>query len=233
MKLNQLLTLVTEELLNKDLKLSQTIENTFQSVENESSPIDLSKSLSEKKNHPIQSSFYFSFIKEPSKELFDLVNEAYMVENFFKATTRFIEIKELEEMFKQGDFLGCFANAQDLSMKNCLGCVYIEGKNINKNSSENEVNAVYFGSLAVKPNLQGLGIGSKLVSKVELIAKTLSISNVELYAVNIRKDLIQFYQRKGYSIFGFEEWPLDYLFTVKEESKGLVGFTVLRKSISI
>ena len=62
---------------------------------------------------------------------------------------------------------------------------------------------IEFGKFAVNPELQGQGIGKKLISKVENFVKTQWHSNrLLLSVISIRIELIEFYKRLGFAETG-------------------------------
>jgi ribosomal protein S18 acetylase RimI-like enzyme len=73
-----------------------------------------------------------------------------------------------------------------------LGCVELrtqEGK-------------LYLGMLSVQPNIQGKGIGKKLMTAAEDHARTKSITAVFMTVISVRKELIEWYVRHGYQLTG-------------------------------
>lgn len=75
-----------------------------------------------------------------------------------------------------------------LEENHLLGCVYLR----------REAHALYFGMLTVKANLQNKGIGKILLEHVESLAKTWGLSVVRMDVIQQRKELIAFYERRGY-----------------------------------
>lgn len=58
---------------------------------------------------------------------------------------------------------------------------------------------VLLGMLAVSPPLQGHGIGKKLLAVAELTSKTTwGIDKLKMSVISCRKELIAFYERRGY-----------------------------------
>jgi GNAT superfamily N-acetyltransferase len=56
----------------------------------------------------------------------------------------------------------------------------------------------YFGMFAVRPALQGDGIGSALLAHAEARAVHLGLRRVEMTVLSVRSDVIAFYERRGY-----------------------------------
>jgi GNAT superfamily N-acetyltransferase len=60
----------------------------------------------------------------------------------------------------------------------------------------------YFGMFAVRPGLQGGGVGSALLTEVETRARQLGLHRVEMTVLSLRSELIAFYERRGYRQVG-------------------------------
>jgi N-acetylglutamate synthase-like GNAT family acetyltransferase len=56
----------------------------------------------------------------------------------------------------------------------------------------------YFGTFAVRPDLQGGGVGSALLTAAEDRARALGLAAVEMTVVSLRRELIDYYLRRGY-----------------------------------
>lgn len=69
-----------------------------------------------------------------------------------------------------------------------LGCVYLR----------REGNALYFGMLTVRPDLQNKGLGKILLAHVESLAKAWGLSVIRMDVIQQRIELIAFYERRGY-----------------------------------
>lgn len=67
----------------------------------------------------------------------------------------------------------------------------------------------YFGMFAVRPTLQGGGIGSALLTAAEERARALGLPGVEMTVLSTRAELIAYYARRGYVDTG-ETRPFPY-----------------------
>ncbi|HUR13428.1 MAG TPA: GNAT family N-acetyltransferase [Mycobacteriales bacterium] len=67
----------------------------------------------------------------------------------------------------------------------------------------------YFGTFAVRPALQGGGVGSALLGAAEQRARDLGLSEVEMTVLTVRTELIAYYARRGYADTG-ETRPFPY-----------------------
>jgi len=67
----------------------------------------------------------------------------------------------------------------------------------------------YFGMFAVRPGLQGSGVGSRLLAKAERLAAERNLRYVEMTVISSRSELIGYYRRRGYADTG-ERRPFPY-----------------------
>jgi ribosomal protein S18 acetylase RimI-like enzyme len=114
--------------------------------------------------------------------LADLVNRAYEIEQFFVDGNR-TDAAEIAGMMATGTFVvleqpGALAAA-----------VYVESRG-------------YFGMLAVHPELQGLGIGKRLVGVAEAMCEAAGCRTVHLRVINLREELGRWYRSLGYREVG-------------------------------
>ena len=101
-----------------------------------------------------------------------------------------------------------------------LGCVMLVEKE----------NALYLGMLTVSPDLQGGGIGKKLLQFAELFAKEKRISTIEMTVISVRTELIAWYERHGYIKTG-ETKPFPMNDPNFGEPKQHLEFIVMEKGI--
>ncbi len=80
-----------------------------------------------------------------------------------------------------------------------LGCANIERQG----------SAAYFGMFAVRPGMQGGGIGDAILLESERIAAQWTCTSMRMTVIWTRQELIAFYQRRGYSNTG-ERQPFPY-----------------------
>ena len=80
-----------------------------------------------------------------------------------------------------------------------LGCAHLEQQG----------NAAYFGMFAVRPGLQGGGIGDAILRECERRARSMGLSQVRMTVIWTRAELIAFYLRRGYAATG-ETAPFPY-----------------------
>lgn len=97
---------------------------------------------------------------------------------------------------------------------------------------EQEVHGAKLGMLAVKPELQGRGIGRGLLLQAEKAALAVwGVDKTRMAVLTFRTELIEYYGRRGYSRTGcFEDFPVDPKFGIPKVS-GLC-FVWLEKCLS-
>lgn len=82
---------------------------------------------------------------------------------------------------------------------NLIGCVYINRENSKR---------LYFGMLTTSPLYQGKGLGKEMISHIESIAIKESFNEIKMTVLNVRPELIAFYERRGFKATGeFEKFP--------------------------
>ncbi len=123
--------------------------------------------------------------------LAELVNEAYAIERSFVEGDRTTE-DEIAEMTGDGLFL-VLEQAGGLA-----AAVYLELRGTE----------AYFGMLSVRPGLQGMGLGKRLVRIAEAMAEATGASTMTLRIVNLREELGRWYRGLGYREVGTS--PFDH-----------------------
>ena len=76
-----------------------------------------------------------------------------------------------------------------------IGCVYLQ----------KQENNLYLGMLTVSPDLQGGGIGKKLLEAAEIHAGKLNCKAIIMRVITLRKELLDWYERHGYRDTGKTE----------------------------
>ena len=87
------------------------------------------------------------------------------------------------------------------------GSVYLiyrddEGKLIGCVNLQHKVERMYLGMFSVSPELQGGGLGKKLMAAAEEHAKAKSVCAIYMSVISVRADLIAWYERRGYADTG-------------------------------
>lgn len=65
-----------------------------------------------------------------------------------------------------------------------------------------------FGQFATRPDYRKLGIGSKLLEKVEDMARRERIQELALDTAEDAKELIQYYKKRGYRFIQYVDWEI-------------------------
>ena len=110
-----------------------------------------------------------------------LVNRAYAIEAFFVDGDR-TDTSEIERMMARGTFV-VLEHAGGLG-----AAVYVEPG--------------YFGMLSVLPQLQGHGLGTRLVRVAEAMCEATGCRDVNLRIINLREELGRWYRSLGYQEVG-------------------------------
>lgn len=114
-----------------------------------------------------------------------LVNEAYAVEQFFVDGDRTCA-DEVAELTRTGAFLV-------LEQEGGLAAaIHIERRDTD----------AYFGMLSVRPALQGIGLGERMVRIAEAMGEAMGATAMTLKIVNLREDLGRWYRSLGYREVG-------------------------------
>ena len=92
----------------------------------------------------------------------------------------------------------------------------------------NENGKLYMGMLTVRPHLQGKGIGKELLIAVEAEASKKKCKSIFMTVISIRKELIDWYIRHGYSHTG-ERKPFAFNDPRFGQPKMQLEFVVLEK----
>jgi len=119
-----------------------------------------------------------------------LINDAFRSERFFIDEDR-VDPDKVRELYKQGEFL----LAEDGGK--LVGCVYVEVR----------ADRGYFGLLAVVPERQREGLGSRLIALAEGECRAAGCVFMDLTVVNLRKELPAYYAKFGYVESGVEPFP--------------------------
>lgn len=101
-----------------------------------------------------------------------------------------------------------------------IGCVMLVDKG----------DKLYLGMLTVSPELQGGGVGKKMLYEAENVAREKGLPKISMTAISVRTELIDWYKRHGYTETGERE-P----FPMNDPDFGLpkqfLEFVVLEKTI--
>jgi GNAT superfamily N-acetyltransferase len=110
-----------------------------------------------------------------------LINDAFIVEAFFKIGDR-TSAEEITRLMNDG---GEFLVLDDDPF---AGCVYLKVSG----------DRAYFGMLSIDPPKQGRGLGRQLIDAVEARARERGCQYMDIHIVNLREELPPYYRRCGY-----------------------------------
>lgn len=101
-----------------------------------------------------------------------------------------------------------------------IGCVELRFEN----------QKLYLGMLTVRPDLQGKGVGKKLLARAEEEALSRRCISVYMTVLSVRKELIAWYLRNGYVLTG-DRKPFAFNDPVFGKPKISLEFVVLEKRV--
>jgi GNAT superfamily N-acetyltransferase len=138
---------------------------------------------------------------EDIPELVALINSAYRGEESKKGWTTEAYVLEgdqridpptLKELMETKDsvVLKCVNSAKAIN-----GCVFLQKRK----------NKMYLGMLTVSPVQQAKGIGREILAAAEAYTRLNECEALFFRVINIRDELIAWYQRRGYSLTGATE----------------------------
>lgn len=61
---------------------------------------------------------------------------------------------------------------------------------------------IYLGMLVTKPDIQGAGLGKQMMQESERLAKSWNYNRIYMSVIDVRTELIAFYERRGYKRTG-------------------------------
>jgi ribosomal protein S18 acetylase RimI-like enzyme len=134
-------------------------------------------------------------------DLARVINDAFIVEAFFKIGDRTNADQIVELMNSGGEFLVMTAceptvnqqpSTQNPASGTVIGCVYLKCHG----------ERAYFGMLSIDPARQGRGFGRQLIDAVETRARDRGCRFMDIHIVNLREELPAYYRRFGYVALG-------------------------------
>jgi len=157
-------------------------------------------------------------------ELDILVNSAYRGDSSRKGWTTEADLLDGTRTNAEGI-------AELIETPNTTLLKYVEaGKILGCVELKNENGKLYLGMLTVQPNLQGKGIGKKLLFEAENEARNQNCTSIFMTVISIRKELIDWYIRHGYRLTG-ERKPFAFTDPRFGQPKTKLEFVVLEKQI--
>jgi len=155
--------------------------------------------------------------------LVKLVNSAYRGETSKKGWTTEADLLDGTRT-DAASLSPIIQSATDTILKCCddsnqiIGCVHLQEK----------LQKIYLGMLTVAPELQSGGIGRKLLAAAEQYAKDRNAISIMMTVISVRKELIEWYERRGYHRTGeTKPFPHDPRFGIPKQE--LVFVVLLKK----
>jgi GNAT superfamily N-acetyltransferase len=137
--------------------------------------------------------------------LADLVNQAFSIETTFVDGHR-TSPEEIARMMTTGAFLvidWCFASPFGDAARSGEAVPCRDGAHIGAAVYvEDRGDGAYFGMLSVRPELQGMGLGKRLVCVAEALGSARGASHMAIRIVNVREELSRWYKSLGYREVG-------------------------------
>ncbi|HTU52313.1 MAG TPA: GNAT family N-acetyltransferase [Acidobacteriaceae bacterium] len=119
-----------------------------------------------------------------------LVNRAFLAESWFKSVDR-TNTAQVQGLLSKGVFLLLEDGAR------LLACVYLEPRG----------DRVYLGMLSVEQDVQGRGIGRRMMHEAEEYSRRAGHVAIDLRIVHLREELPPYYRKFGYVETGTEPAP--------------------------
>ncbi|MFN2530118.1 MAG: GNAT family N-acetyltransferase [Pyrinomonadaceae bacterium] len=122
-----------------------------------------------------------------------IINKAFRSAEAFFVNGDRIDLQEVGDLLRRGTFL----LAEDQGKG--IGCVYVEPIG----------NRAYLGLLSVEPPVQRCGLGSLLMRAGERYCIDRGCEFIDLKIVNVRSELPEFYEKRGYIESGTSAFPAE------------------------
>ncbi|WP_109440724.1 GNAT family N-acetyltransferase [Acinetobacter haemolyticus] len=145
-------------------------------------------------------------IKEDVGQIVELLNSAYRTQSGRSWTTEKIwvegnriTVKQLNEELEKEQFELFVGENEQKQIIACIGLTF-------------EDISVEIGTFAIKPMIQNVGYGREMLGFVEhyITVDHPQISNLFMYVLDVRHELVTYYQRRGYQQTGnILPYPLD------------------------
>jgi predicted N-acetyltransferase YhbS len=123
-------------------------------------------------------------------ELARIINDAFIVEAFFKIGDR-TSAEEIAALMNDGGEFLVLDNVEP-GTGTMSGCVYLKCTG----------DRAYFGMLSIAPPSQRQGLGRQLINAAEARARERGCRAIDIHIVNLREELFPYYRRFGYAETG-------------------------------
>jgi predicted N-acetyltransferase YhbS len=122
-----------------------------------------------------------------------VINAAFRIAELFFVDGPRVSQTEVEQLLEKGSFLLAESDEK------LNGCVYVELRGQRS----------YLGLLSVDPSCQKGGVGSVLMLEAENYCRERGSRFMDIYIVNLREELPDYYGRRGYVENGTTPFPED------------------------
>lgn len=129
-----------------------------------------------------------------TEAIVELLNSAYRGEPSLQGWTT-------EAHLIAGDVRTDAATVQKVLQTNgsvILKCCADDGSIIGTVNLQQHAQKIYLGMFAVKPHLQGKGVGKLLLEAAEIHTRNAGCIAIYMHVVSVRQELIDWYKRHGY-----------------------------------
>ena len=134
--------------------------------------------------------------EKDTADLARLINEAFIVEAFFKIGDR-TDVNEITALIDAGGEFLVEDEVLPDGRHEIVGCIYLHCQG----------ERAYFGMLSIAPARQRQGIGRRLIDSAEAHARRQGCRFMDLHIVDLREDLPDYYRRLGYEEQGTLPFP--------------------------
>lgn len=162
---------------------------------------------------------------EDAPQLVKLINSAYRGDEARKGWTHESDLISGTIRIDETSIKGIIKKPNAVILKcadqenHIIGCVYLD----------QHEDQLYLGMLTVSPDIQAMGIGKRLLKAADEYALQRHIQSIVMTVINVRKELIDWYNRNGYSDTGERQpFPTDGRFGMP---KVPLEFVVLQKEL--
>jgi len=128
-----------------------------------------------------------------AERLMDLINSAFRQAESFIIECNRVDLEVVQSLMAKGEFL---VAEDEVAF---AGCVYLERRG----------ERAYLGLLSVDPARQKAGVGSMLMREAERHCAKAGCRFMDLRIIDLRRDNLAFYKRRGYVETGTEPFPSD------------------------
>lgn len=164
---------------------------------------------------------------EDAPQLVKLINSAYRGDEARKGWTHESDLISGTIRIDETSLKGIMKKPNAVILKctdrenKILGCVYLD----------QQEDQLYLGMLTVSPDIQAMGIGKRLLRAADEYALQHGAKRIVMTVIDVRKELIAWYNRNGYSDtgerqpfptdgrFGMPKMPLEFVVLKKELPK--------------